>query len=296
MKKVVTQKIKKAVFLASTVLFAGMASLPAFALNDIDAVKARGYMVVATEDDYSPYNFVVNGKPTGFHNELLADLKAFAKTKGFDVRQEIIPWTGLLAAVSSGQYDVAFTGALITDDRLRVLDFAPPFASAQHYFVKLKGDKSITNQINSLCGKTVGVQGGSAFEARLPELVKRLNAVGCGLGEVKKYQTDTEAYIDLANHRVDYVINSLIAVNDLMKTRGNTFEKGFAVSGGGFNAWPIPKNNPTVLKFYTEFMESVRKSGRLAELQNKWFGEAFPSLPLQPITSVEQFHKLADIK
>jgi polar amino acid transport system substrate-binding protein len=253
-------------------------------------------MVVATEDDYSPYNFVVNGKPTGFHNELLADLKAFAKTKGFDVRQEIIPWTGLLAAVSSGQYDVAFTGALITDDRLRVLDFAPPFASAQHYFVKLKGDKSITNQINSLCGKTVGVQGGSAFEARLPELVKRLNAVGCGLGEVKKYQTDTEAYIDLANHRVDYVINSLIAVNDLMKTRGNTFEKGFAVSGGGFNAWPIPKNNPTVLKFYTEFMESVRKSGRLAELQNKWFGEAFPSLPLQPITSVEQFHKLADIK
>lgn len=294
--KIVAQKVKKAVVLASTFVLAGVASLPAFALNDIEAIKTRGYMVVSTEDDYSPYNFVVNGQPTGFHNELLADLKAFAKTKGFDVRQEIIPWTGLLAAVSSGQHDVAFTGALVTDDRLRVFDFAPPFASAQHYFVKLKGDKTITNQINSLCGKTVGVQGGSAFEARLPELIKKLNGVGCGLGPIKKYQTDTEAYIDLANHRVDYVINSLIAVNDLLKTRGNTFEKGFAVSGGGFNAWPVPKNSPTVLKFFTEFMDSIRKNGRLAELQNKWFGEAFPSLPLQPITSVEQFHKLADIK
>jgi len=291
----VTRNFKNAALLASTILLTGVASLPALAVNNIAAVKARGYMIVATEDDYSPYNFMVNGQPKGFHNDLLADLKAFAKTNGFEIRQEILPWTGLLAAVSSGQYDVAFTGALVTDDRLRVLDFTPPFASAQHYFVKLKGDKTITEQVKSLCGKTLGVQGGSAFEARLPELIKKLNGAGCGIGEVKKYQTDTEAYIDLSNRRVDYVINSLIAVNDLMKTRSGTFEKGFAVSGGGFNAWPVPKNNPTVLRFYTEFMDSVRKSGRLAELQKKWFGEEFPSLPLQPITSVEQFHKLADI-
>lgn len=294
MKNVVIN-LKAAAILTSAFLLAGVVSPPAYAVNDIAAVKARGYMTVATEDDYSPYNFMVNGQPKGFHNDLLADLKAFGKANGIEIRQEILPWTGLLAAVSSGQYDIAFTGALVTDDRLRVLDFTPPFASAQHYFVKFKGDKTITDQVKSLCGKTLGVQGGSAFEARLPELIKKLNSAGCGIGEIKKYPTDTEAYIDLSNRRVDYVINSLIAVNDLMKTRGATFEKGFSVSGGGFNAWPVPKNNPTVLKFYTEFMNSVRKSGRLAELQKKWFGEEFPSLPLQPITTVEQFHKLADI-
>ncbi len=132
----------------------------------LDEVKQRGYMTVATEDDYAPFNYIVDGKPEGFHKELLEDLKAYAKEQGFDVRQEILPWTGLLAAVSSGQYDAAFTGALVTDDRLRVFDFAPPFASAQHFFAKRKGDDRITDQVASLCGKTVGVQAGSALLAR----------------------------------------------------------------------------------------------------------------------------------
>ncbi|MGH8384255.1 MAG: transporter substrate-binding domain-containing protein [Pseudomonas sp.] len=263
---------------------------------DLEQVKARGYMTVATEDDYAPYNFVVDGKPEGFHNELLADLKAFGKQKGFDVRQEILPWTGLLASVSSGQYDVAFTGAIVTDERLRVFDFAPPFATAQHFFVKLKSNDGITQNITSLCGKAVGVQGGSSFEARLPELVKMLKTSGCEIGEVIKYQTYPEAYADLANGRVEYVINSLIAVNDVIRARDQVFEKGFAVTGGGFNAWPVPKNNPQVLAFYSEFMDSVRKSGRLAALQTKWFGEAFSDLPTQPITSVAQFHQLAGLE
>lgn len=276
---------------------AAIATVCAFSAQaDLDQIKSRGYMIVATEDDYAPYNYMVKNKPEGFHNELLGDLKAFAKEKGFDVRQEILPWTGLLASVSSGQYDVAFTGAVITDDRLRVFDFAPPFATAQHFFVKRKGDDSITQEIKSLCGKPIGVQGGSSFEARLPELRKMLKAQGCDLGELVKYQTDTDAYTDLANGRVKYVINSLIGVNDLIKARGNVFEKGFAVSGGGFNAWPVPKKNPETLAFFTEFMDTVRQNGRLAELQTKWFGEAFPELPAQPVTSVEQFHKLAGIE
>src|SRR5690606_23671272 len=140
------------------------------------------YMTVATEDDYAPFNFIADGKPAGFHAELLEDLKAYAKSR-FDVRQEILPWTGLLAAVSGGQYDMAFTGALITDERLRVFDFTPPFASAQHYFVKRAGAARITD-IASLSGKTVGVQAGSALLARLPELEKMLAGAGGKLGEV----------------------------------------------------------------------------------------------------------------
>ncbi|SEN23869.1 polar amino acid transport system substrate-binding protein [Pseudomonas sp. ok272] len=289
-------KLQKAKGLVSVTLavIATLGTLSARA--DLEQIKARGYMTVATEDDYAPYNFVVNGKPEGFHNELLIDLKAFAKAKGFDVRQEILPWTGLLASVSAGQYDVAFTGAIVTDDRLRVFDFAPPFATAQHYFVKLKRDNGITQDIKSLCGKPVGVQGGSSFEARLPELVNMLKGAGCDIGQVVKYQTYPEAYADLANGRVEYVINSLIGVNDLIKVRGNLFEKGFAVTAGGFNAWPVSKNNPQVLQFYTQFMDTVRQNGRLAALQTKWFGESFADLPTGPITSVDQFHELAGIQ
>ncbi|MDH1210024.1 transporter substrate-binding domain-containing protein [Pseudomonas chengduensis] len=266
------------------------ASLSAHA--DLDDIKAKGVMTVATEDDYAPFNFIVDGKPEGFHKELLEDFKVYAKAQGFDVKQEILPWTGLLASVSSGQYDMAFTGALVTDDRLRVFNFAPPFASAQHFYVKRAGDDSLSD-IASLCGKTVGLQAGSALLARLPELKKMMEAEGCKIGKVTEYPSYPEAYADLANGRLDYVINALISVNDLVKTRGDTFAKGIAVSGDGFAAWPVPKNSPELLEFLTGFMTEVRDSGRLAELQTKWFGEAFPAMPKEPITTVEQFHELA---
>jgi polar amino acid transport system substrate-binding protein len=266
------------------------ASLTAHA--DLADVKSKGFLSVATEDDYAPFNFIVDGKPEGFHKELLEDLKAYAKLQKFDVKQDILPWTGLLASVSSGQYDVAFTGALVTDERLRVFNFAPPFASAQHFYVKRADDKSLSD-IASLCGKTVGVQAGSALLARLPELKKMMEAKNCKMGKVVEYPSYPEIYADVANGRLDYAVNALISVNDLVKTRGDTFAKGIAVSGAGFAAWPVPKNSPELLKFLTGFMDHIRDNGRLAALQTKWFGEAFPDMPKAPITNVEQFHTLA---
>lgn len=262
---------------------------------DLAEVKSKGFLSVATEDDYAPFNYIVDGKPEGFHKELLEDLKAYAKTQNVDVKQDILPWTGLLASVSSGQYDVAFTGALVTDERLRVFNFAPPFASAQHFYVKRADDKRLSD-IASLCGKTVGVQAGSALLARLPELKKMMKDKGCEMGKVVEYPSYPEIYADLANGRLDYAVNALISVSDLVKTRGDTFAKGIAVSGAGFAAWPVPKNSPELLTFLSGFMDQIRANGRLAALQTKWFGEAFPDMPKEPITNVEQFHTLAGMK
>ncbi|MBN0466403.1 transporter substrate-binding domain-containing protein, partial [Pseudomonas aeruginosa] len=129
----------------------------------------------------------------GFNKDMLEELRKYAK---FHVDQSILPWTGLLAAVSTGQYDMALTGAVITDERLKVFDFTPPWASAQHYFVKRAGDTSL-NTIADLSGKKVGVQAGSALLARLPELKAMLEKTGGNLGPVVEYPSYPEAYADL---------------------------------------------------------------------------------------------------
>lgn len=260
---------------------------------DLAEIQTRGALKVATEDDYAPFNFITDGQPDGFHKDILAELKTYAT--GFKIDQSILPWTGLLASVSAGQYDVAITGALVTDERLNVFNFVAPVASAQHYYVKRKGDDRIKS-VADLSGKVVGVQAGSALLARLPELKAMLEAKGGKLGEVVEYQSYPEAYADLANGRLDYVINAVISVNDLVKTRGDVFEKGEAVSGGGFVAWPVPKNSPQLLEFLNGFVKHLKASGKLRELQLKWFGEPFDHLPDGAITTVEQFHTLADLK
>src|SRR3989449_7432390 len=120
--------------LASTIV---VESASAASLEDI---KKRGYMIVATEDDYPPFEFVVDGKPMGYDHELLTILR---KSAGFEVRQEILPWQGILPGVASGKYDVALSAAVITDERVKSLDFTVPISESTMAYVKRKGDASI---------------------------------------------------------------------------------------------------------------------------------------------------------
>ncbi len=286
----ITTKLLKVLKIAPVCLCFGMLSAHA---QDLPGIEKSGVFKIATEDDYAPFNFMTDGKTDGFHKDVINELKKYADGK-FKVEQSILPWTGLLAAVSSHQYDAAITGALITDQRLNVFNFVAPVASAQHFYVKRKGDDRI-NSIADLSGKTLGIQAGSALLARLPELKAMLKKTGGKLGKVVQYQSYPEAYADLANGRLDYVINAVISVNDLVKKRPNIFEKGQAVSGKGFVSWPVPKSSPELLKFLDGFVLHLKESGKLAELQKKWFGQEFKGLPDQPITTVKQFHKLANL-
>ena len=255
-------------------------------------IQARGYMIVATEDDYAPFEFVENGTPKGFHHDVVAELKKYAD---FEIRQEILPWTGLLAAVSTGKYDTAITGSIVSEERLNVFNFAAPVAEATHYYIKRADDDRIKS-VADLSGLTVGVQAGSVLLSRLPELDAMLAKTGGKLGKVVEYTSYPEIYEDLSNGRLDYAVNSIINATALVKERGDKFAMGQPVSGAGFHAWPVPKGNEDLLAYLTEFVGHLRSTGKLAELQQKWFGTTFPNLPTEPIRSFDEFKALAGMK
>ena len=242
----------------------------------LEEIKKRGYLIAATEDDFRPFEFVKDGKPTGFDNELVDELRKYAP---FEIKQEVLPWTGLLAGVSTGKYDIAITAAIITKERTQSLDFTSPIADATHYYVKRKSDTSITG-IKDLNGKTVGIQAGSALLGRLPELETMLKADGGKLGKVVEYTSYPEAYQDLALGRTDYVVNTIINLKALVAEKPNVFEIGQPVSGKSFPAWAVKKGNAELLAFMNEFIAKQKASGKFAELQQKWFGESFPNLPV----------------
>jgi polar amino acid transport system substrate-binding protein len=242
----------------------------------LEEIKKRGYLIVATEDDFRPFEFVKDGKPTGFNNELVDELRKYAP---FEIKQEILPWTGLLAGVSTGKYDIAITAAIITKERTQSLDFTSPIADATHYYVKRKSDTSIS-AIKDLSGKTVGIQGGSALLGRLPELETMLKKEGGKLGKVVEYTSYPEAYQDLALGRTDFVVNTIINLKTLVAEKPAVFAIGQPVSGKSFPAWAVKKGNADLLAYMNEFIAKQKASGKFAELQQKWFGESFPNLPV----------------
>ena len=111
---------RRGVLLGSAAALTMTAAAKAATLAEI---KKRGYMTVATEDDFRPFEFTKDGKPTGYDQELLEMFKTKA---GFEVRQDIIPWTGILPGVTTGKYDAAVTAVLVTQERMKTLDFCAP--------------------------------------------------------------------------------------------------------------------------------------------------------------------------
>ncbi len=208
-------------------------------------------------------------------------LAIFRKTVPFEVQQQIIPWTGLLPGVTTGKYDVAVTAAIVTKERLKNLDFTMPLADATAYYAKRKNDSSI-NSVADLSGKTVGVQAGSALLENLPQLQAMLEKGGGKMGKIVQYTSYPEAYQDLALKRVDYVVNTLINLNALVKSKPDVFAIGQPVAAPSGPAWAVKKGNSSVLAVMNKFLHDEKASGELARMQVKWFGQAFPDLPDNP--------------
>ena len=70
------------------------------------------------------------------------------------------------------------------------------------------------SSIKDLNGKTVGVQAGSALLAAFPNSSTMLEKDGGKLGKIVEYTSYPEAYQDLALGRVDYVVNTIINLQD----------------------------------------------------------------------------------
>src|SRR6266481_8787699 len=254
----------------------GVGSARGASLEDI---KKRGYMIVATEDDYPPFEYVVNGKPMGYDHALLAILK---KSAPFEIRQEILPWQGILPGVASGKYDVALSAAVITDERAKSLDFTQPIAESTMAYVKRKGDSSI-NSLKDLSGKTLGVrQGGASFQV-LPELEVELKKTGGKLGNVVQYGAFSEAYQDLVNRRLDVVIHNIVSLSTLVSEKPDVFELGQRVGRKSYAAWAVQKNNKSLVDFLNTFLAQQKSNGTYKQLQLKWLKITFDDLPNQPL-------------
>jgi len=247
--------------------------------NLLNQIKKRGYLLVATEDNYPPFEFLVNGKPTGFDHDLLTLLK---KVVPFEIRQEILPWQGILPGVGEGKYDVALTAVGITDERSKFLDFTMPLAESSIAYIKRKDDTSIKS-IKDLAGRTLAVQQGGVSLAAIPDLAATLKQHNGTLGRVKEYRGFAEAYQDLLNQRVDAVLHNIVSLSVLVNEKPAIFELGERVSRKSYAAWAVKKGNQGLLDMLNRFLISLRDNGQLKPLQAKWLKITFENLPTQPL-------------
>jgi len=124
-----------------------------------------------------------------------------------------------------------------------------------------------------LIGKRVGVQLGAAGEKSAKWLAERWKKSGKGtFGELKLYPSNPDAYLGLANGDVDAVIHSLPTLAVLNKKRPGIYEIGAPVRELSYYAWVTRPADADLRDYVSEKIEEMWDSGKMHELQDKWFG------------------------
>ncbi|MFD1338752.1 ABC transporter substrate-binding protein [Microbacterium lemovicicum] len=218
-----------------------------------------GQIRVASVGDIKPYAFTdASGEFSGFDIELFKDVAA---REGID---DVVftgqDFSGLLAAVANGQYDVGVAAIGITDDRKTTVDFSEGYLAG--YLTILSTPDSDVKSSDDLAGKRLGVVQGTLQETyavnnfpgadlvRFPDNNAAIAALNNG--------TIAAHFLDYESTREYIEQYGLVSVEDIPSFDAPA---GFAVA----------KGNDALREALNEGLAAAMEDGTWKELYQKWF-------------------------
>ena len=180
----------------------------------LEAIKAKGKLVVGTSADYPPYEFhkEIDGKDqiVGFDIEIAKEL---AKDLGVKLEIKDMAFDGLLVALQADKMDMIFAGMTPTDERKQNADFSDIYFTATHRFILRSGDEAAITKMEDLKGKKIGVQKGS-IQADIAK-------ANFQEADIKLLEKVPDLILDLKNKKVDAIlVESTVADIQAQKNQG----------------------------------------------------------------------------
>lgn len=256
--------------LCFSTLFMGISAAQADLLQDI---KDKGEIVIATEARYAPFEMLENGKIVGYGKDILDEI--LKDLPGVKLKQLDLPFQGILAGLNSKRYDFVATSLMITQRRMDHYAFTNPIADASVAILKRKNDDSIQKP-EDMAGKVIGAQAGSEQLTAVKTYEKEvLKPQGKSVQSITEFTDYDQAYAALASHRIDIVPQAIPNLAPIVKKRPGMF----AIVQPPFGAktyygWAARKDDDSrsLVEFFNKGLLKLQKSGKLRELQLKWFG------------------------
>lgn len=247
--------------LAVAGLLSGTA-LQAAAADLLADVKARGTLRVALEGTYPPFNFreQKSGELAGFDVDVA---RLLAERLG--VRPEFITteWSGILAGLAAGKYDVIVNQVAISDKRRQAFDFSEPYTFSSPQFIQRKDDARSFGKLDDFKGHRLGIGQGTNYEQK----VRTVQGI-----QVRTYPGAPEYLRDLADGRIDGALNDSLMVAWLLKTSGLPLRPGALLPEVEKMGIPFRKGNPQFKAAIDAALAAAAADGSLGKISVKWFG------------------------
>ena len=235
----------------------------ALGLAATGAPRAAETLKVGANIGNVPWEFQdASGQTVGFEIDLM---KEVAKRLGDDVNFVNIPFTGLFAAVQSGQIDAAVSSITITPKRLGSVSFAQPYYDSDQSLTVLA--KSGIADLKGMGGKVVGVDTGSTGD-----IYATAHQAEDKFAEIRRYEGLAPAMLDLAAGRIDGYVSDIPALQYYVRDKP-AYKVVERIPTGERYSIMFAKDGPLVGKV-DAVLTTLKAEGFIAKLHEKWFGVA----------------------
>lgn len=245
-----------------------MKSYKAVLLAALAAVLLGGQAIAAeklrigTEGAYPPFNEIDNtGAAVGFDLDIA---HALCEKMGAECSVVTSDWDGIIPALNTRRFDFLVASMSITEERQRAVDFTNPYYTNKLQFVAPKKSDFEADK-DYLKGKTIGAQratiAGQWLEENLGDLVS-----------IRLYDTQENAYLDMASGRIDGVLADVFVQYEwLQSDAGADFEfKGEPVFDDDKIGIAVRKGDP-LRERLNEALQAIVDDGTYEKINAKYF-------------------------
>ncbi|MDN7738812.1 MULTISPECIES: cystine ABC transporter substrate-binding protein [Burkholderia] len=251
LKKLLTAALIGASFVAAT----------SHAADLLDEAKQRGTLRIGLEGTFPPFNSKApSGELVGYDVDIA---RAVAAKLGLKPEFVTTEWSGIIAGLQAGKFDVIVNQVGVTDKRKEVLDFSPAYTYSAAQLIQRKDDTRNFKSLDDLKGKKLGVGLGTNYM----DMAKSVPGI-----DVKTYPGAPEYLRDLAAGRLDAALNDRLMLAYLLKNSQLPLRTGATLEAGQPSAIPFKKGNPKFAKAIDDAMTQLEADGTFTKISDKWFG------------------------
>jgi len=239
--------------------------------NSCGAAKTTTALVVGTNSGYPPYESINDaGELQGFDIDVAREIGKLQKR---EVVFKDMAFDALILGLKQKKFDFIIAGISITADRKKEIALVPYQGRPVHSYTLLfskeipEGVASAAD-IAKLPEKSVAVLIGTTLE----DYLKKVPGI-----TPKPLESISEMLLDVEHKKSaallveDYIAADVLSKRPGLKALPIALEQKDWVDGNGIG---IRKDNEVLLAAVADAVATLKKNGKLAELEKKWFGSA----------------------
>jgi len=232
------------------------------------SLVTSGELTYGTAATFMPFEFIKDGKLSGFDIDLITALSKKLSLKPAPMSME---FKGLIPALQGKRLDIINSAMYINPARAEQVDFVPYLKIGSRVIVSKGNPEKITGRDLSLCGKNIAVTLGGIEESQArTDNQKCLDAKKPTI-TVLTFPSATDSAVAVAQKRADAEYLSTPGAVALLSEKGDTFE----TTGPEFEAethigFAVRKGDTQMKSLLESGLKDLVADGSYQKLIQKW--------------------------